>query len=231
MQIQANPVWIYIPGIPLKHWNKRFLKKVGNRLGDFLFIEKDTILKRRMDRGKLLISLNDGRRCPNRLKVVDGKKSFVLTIEKDVTSMNFDWLGELLGLNFELPSKELFLSSDTEESWQPKSGDKIEKKSIEKWDNFKSWKEVRKTSKKCDKVSLSKLRAKESKFLEINKGQLQESGQREEQSWSSGEEITKVIEVVMALGFGFNNKEDTIGGVISQREKEDKERLGNINGR
>ncbi|KAK4836263.1 hypothetical protein QYF36_020643 [Acer negundo] len=93
--------------------------------------------------------------CDRKAEKNDGQIEELMTLilDKRVTER------ELLSLNFELASKELFLSSDTEESWQPKSGDKIEKKSIEKWDNFKSWKEVRKTSKKDDKVSLSKLRS------------------------------------------------------------------------
>ncbi|KAK0602936.1 hypothetical protein LWI29_038397 [Acer saccharum] len=54
---------------------------------------------------------------------------------------------------------------------------------------------------------------------------------REMRSGSFEEEITKVIEVGTALGFDFNSKEDIIGEEISQREKEDEERMAEANDR
>ncbi|KAK3221054.1 hypothetical protein Dsin_015024 [Dipteronia sinensis] len=42
------------------------------------------------------------------------------------------------------------------------------------------------------------------------------------------EEIAKVIEIGVALGFNFNGREEEIGGVVAQRELEDEERLKNV---
>ena len=53
----------------------------------------------------------------------------------------------------------------------------------------------------------------------------------QEQSWSMGVEIANVLEVGVALGVDFNSKEDSIGVIIAQREKEDDERLAETNDR
>lgn len=44
-------------------------------------------------------------------------------------------------------------------------------------------------------------------------------------------EIANVLEVGVALGVDFNSKEDSIGVIIAQREKEDEERLAETNDR
>ncbi|KAK1583380.1 hypothetical protein Q3G72_023248 [Acer saccharum] len=46
-----------------------------------------------------------------------------------------------------------------------------------------------------------------------------------DQDWNLEEEVTKVIEVGVSLGFDFNGKEVEIGGKIADREKEDAERM------
>ena len=43
------------------------------------------------------------------------------------------------------------------------------------------------------------------------------------------DEITKVIETGIALGYNFNGKEEVIGAEVARREKEEEERLCNNN--
>ena len=44
-------------------------------------------------------------------------------------------------------------------------------------------------------------------------------------SWNLEEEITKVIETGVALGYNFNGKEELIGAEVARREKEDVDRF------
>ncbi|KAK2651968.1 hypothetical protein Ddye_011824 [Dipteronia dyeriana] len=55
-----------------------------------------------------------------------------------------------------------------------------------------------------------------------------QTGNDEDTMWSLEDEIGKVLEVMVTLGFDFNSKEVEISGVITQREKEDEERLAEI---
>ncbi|KAI9186182.1 hypothetical protein LWI28_014499 [Acer negundo] len=48
-------------------------------------------------------------------------------------------------------------------------------------------------------------------------------------SWNLEEEIAKVIETGVALGFNFNGKEKEIGGEVARREMEDEEKLRPVN--
>ncbi|KAK2650230.1 hypothetical protein Ddye_017719 [Dipteronia dyeriana] len=50
-------------------------------------------------------------------------------------------------------------------------------------------------------------------------------------SWNLDVEMEKVIEVRVALGFDFNNKEEEIREVIARREKEDNDRLKTMTGK
>ncbi|KAI9162315.1 hypothetical protein LWI28_026039 [Acer negundo] len=90
VQIQAKPVWITFSGVPIRCWNESVFLKLGKLVGKVLLIEKDTLLRRRMDRGKMLISLHEDQLCFQKLQVKEGNKVFIVSFEKDPTPTPFD---------------------------------------------------------------------------------------------------------------------------------------------
>ncbi|KAK4850120.1 hypothetical protein QYF36_003990 [Acer negundo] len=64
-----------------------FFKLIGNLLGELLFIEDDTLLRKRFDRAKLLIALV--KECPRKLKIQDRPRSFLVSIEENTVPVDF----------------------------------------------------------------------------------------------------------------------------------------------
>ena len=56
---------------------------MGNHLGDLLLIDYDTVQRNRLDRGRLLVAMQGEKSWPHKVKVVEGSKSFSVSIEKD----------------------------------------------------------------------------------------------------------------------------------------------------
>ena len=123
-------------------------------MGEVLLIEQDTISRRRMDRGKVLVSLYDDQLVCNKVKVIEGNKSFVVSMEKDSTPADFDWILNVLDLKFELSPEGQFLNSDKEDSWMYKIGDSMGNEDRELGANVRNRKAVR-----GNKVHFSKSRS------------------------------------------------------------------------
>ncbi|KAK2648320.1 hypothetical protein Ddye_015809 [Dipteronia dyeriana] len=133
--------------IPLNYWNESFVLLIGNRLGNTLHIEKDTRLKRRMDRGKLLIAISNDRLMSKRLK-----------IEMDALSLDCQWIVEKLSLKVEGSSEEEAQDFEFEKkkcSWQ---ADTRGKESMEQRDLLGGRKTVWNYQKEGNIGSLSKVR-------------------------------------------------------------------------
>ncbi|KAK3200244.1 hypothetical protein Dsin_023659 [Dipteronia sinensis] len=105
LQNFSSPVWINVSGVPLRLWNVNFFHKIGNLLGELLFIEKDTLLRKRLDRARLLIALPGNRRCPQCIRVAKGRSSWPISIEKDAFPMEFALLSEVLDLKHDFLTK------------------------------------------------------------------------------------------------------------------------------
>ncbi|KAI9160553.1 hypothetical protein LWI28_009318 [Acer negundo] len=70
MSPSSRLAWINCVGTPLSCWSLPFFNKVGWILGEPLFLEEDTILRRRFDRGKLMVLIPHDRPCPGMIDVV-----------------------------------------------------------------------------------------------------------------------------------------------------------------
>ncbi|KAI9185739.1 hypothetical protein LWI28_010249 [Acer negundo] len=110
MVAKPNPLWFTISGLPLHLWNITTFQKLGSILGNLSFIEEETLLRRRMDRARLLVAIIGNCRCPKVVKIKDGSRSFPVQIVKDFFPVDF------LDLNFEAPAPKNQLSSDGTES-------------------------------------------------------------------------------------------------------------------
>ncbi|KAK3218944.1 hypothetical protein Dsin_012914 [Dipteronia sinensis] len=95
---RARPVWINFSGVPLSCWNSEFFMKLGRLIGHPLAIHEGTLLRRRLDIGRLLVLIPFGFRCPSKIKVAGGYKSFILIVEEDISQVPCFWVEDFFGL-------------------------------------------------------------------------------------------------------------------------------------
>ncbi|KAK1591134.1 hypothetical protein Q3G72_002789 [Acer saccharum] len=69
---QARLVWIDCVGVPLRFWNEAFFHKVGRQLGEPVMVEEETLLKKRFDRGRILVLISLNQSWLNMIKVSVG---------------------------------------------------------------------------------------------------------------------------------------------------------------
>ncbi|KAK3217755.1 hypothetical protein Dsin_011725 [Dipteronia sinensis] len=91
-------VWINCVGIPLKLSNNHFLMKLSPKVGEPLWINEDTTLKRRLDRAKILVSVHKDHLIPTNVKVVVGKGSFLVNIKEEKDPTIWCWADKHLSL-------------------------------------------------------------------------------------------------------------------------------------
>ncbi|KAK3227568.1 hypothetical protein Dsin_007430 [Dipteronia sinensis] len=180
LENQPKSVWINIAGLPLRFWNIYFFQKIGNRFGELLLVESDTLQRKRMDRAQLLVAINGNRPCPKYVKVATGSRPFLVKVEENSVPVDPAWVGKILDLNFEYVSQEMeFLLEDFPEKKgvhennhtrndgqinvgksdrrQGRAYDRQEKKNIEQWVKHERWKEGRGVVNRKDNRSLSSL--------------------------------------------------------------------------
>ncbi|KAK1572029.1 hypothetical protein Q3G72_026490 [Acer saccharum] len=51
---KSRLVWLNCVGIPLRCWLESFFRKIGRTLGEPLVVDNETVLRSRLDRGRLL---------------------------------------------------------------------------------------------------------------------------------------------------------------------------------
>ncbi|KAK3206386.1 hypothetical protein Dsin_020432 [Dipteronia sinensis] len=76
---QSRLAWIDCFGVPLRFWNVAFFNKIGWLLDEPLMVEEDTLLKKRFDRGRVLVLIPLNQSCHNKIKVMAaGLRVYVL---------------------------------------------------------------------------------------------------------------------------------------------------------
>ncbi|KAK0581192.1 hypothetical protein LWI29_011203 [Acer saccharum] len=96
---QARLFWASVSGVPLSCWVEAFFRNLGWLLGEPLLIEDATLLRKSLDRGRILVLIPLGRAYPTKVRVMDGKDSFAVLISEEATPVDFDWLEKFLGLS------------------------------------------------------------------------------------------------------------------------------------
>ncbi|KAK2653707.1 hypothetical protein Ddye_013563 [Dipteronia dyeriana] len=84
----------------------------GGALGDFLFIETESLICRRLDRCKMLVAILKDRSMPKFVKVDEGKWAFNVLVKKEESTMDIDWLTKILELKFEFPLVKKTMEQD-----------------------------------------------------------------------------------------------------------------------
>ncbi|KAK1548940.1 hypothetical protein Q3G72_016106 [Acer saccharum] len=122
--------WINVFGVPLSYWEESFFKKVGSLVGEPLWVDKETSLRTRLDRGKILAVIPQTWDFPRDVSVYTEEASFNVKIEIDTTPVSMSWLNHFLELedfspiNFHSASPENSLCSVDSESQEGRDIDK-----------------------------------------------------------------------------------------------------------
>ncbi|KAK3227619.1 hypothetical protein Dsin_007481 [Dipteronia sinensis] len=112
---EDKPCWFSLIGIALDYWNEKFFHKVGSKLGDLLLVDKESILRHRLDTARMLILVSPNQMVPKEIKVVDGRRFFFVSVEMEASPTNTGWIMDLLGLQrgFERAERECLSLTDT----------------------------------------------------------------------------------------------------------------------
>ncbi|KAK0602975.1 hypothetical protein LWI29_000066 [Acer saccharum] len=91
--------WLEFRGILLNCWCKEFFMRLGWAVGEPLVVEEETLNKLVLNRGRVLVLLPFGLKCPGSIKVVSGSRSFPVSVREDSTPINPAWISWRLGID------------------------------------------------------------------------------------------------------------------------------------
>ncbi|KAK1589148.1 hypothetical protein Q3G72_030951 [Acer saccharum] len=93
--------WIDCMGIPLCYWSSEFFVKLGWLIGEPLLVDEDTISRKRLDKGRILILLQQQEMVSSLVNVDVGNGSFAVTVKEEATQVCSKWIEQFLGLQME----------------------------------------------------------------------------------------------------------------------------------
>ncbi|KAK3185176.1 hypothetical protein Dsin_032462 [Dipteronia sinensis] len=111
--------WSYNRGIPLSLWSQEFFMKLGGMIGDSLLVDGETTMKDRLDRGRILVSVQQEHLVSCKVRVMVGKKVVMAKLTEDAAPAVWPWAEAFLGL------KKSFLNSCLE-----KEGSTVQEKRV-----------------------------------------------------------------------------------------------------
>ncbi|KAK2636209.1 hypothetical protein Ddye_031001 [Dipteronia dyeriana] len=199
VSVEVQPKWVDISGVPLSVWNSSFFLKVGRCLGEPLLVDYDTVQRKMMDRGRVLILITSNQPYCKKIEVKVENRIFMVSAVVDQNLVEHPWVEmclelKLVGLQ---PSLNSILVVETSQ------------KKLHIIQN---------------KDSVSNSIQSESSLA--NEGK---TNAERKVTWHLDEEIAKVIETDVALGFDFNGKEKEVGEEVVRRESKNtvrEERIG-----
>ncbi|KAK2641014.1 hypothetical protein Ddye_022777 [Dipteronia dyeriana] len=95
---QSRLSWVDFGGIPLHVWCKDFFMRLGWAIGEPLLIEDETLHRKILYRGKILVLIPFGHRSPGVIKVDTKKSLFSVSVWKDPAPVNIEWISNRLGI-------------------------------------------------------------------------------------------------------------------------------------
>ncbi|KAK1553710.1 hypothetical protein Q3G72_002440 [Acer saccharum] len=75
--------WVEFSGIPLNVWCEEFFMKLGWAIGEPLLVEKETLSRDVLFKGRILSLIPNGRSCPSIIKVEIGRNSFSVSVREN----------------------------------------------------------------------------------------------------------------------------------------------------
>ncbi|KAI9160196.1 hypothetical protein LWI28_005955 [Acer negundo] len=83
-------------GVPLCHWNSEFFFKIGKEVGEPLMIDDDTLFKRRLHKGRLLVLMSYDISLPKFVSFNGRRGMFKLMLEEDKVLVEEEWVENFL---------------------------------------------------------------------------------------------------------------------------------------
>ncbi|KAK1551104.1 hypothetical protein Q3G72_030259 [Acer saccharum] len=115
--------WINCMGIPLCYWSSEFFVKLGWVIGEPLLVDEDTISRKRLDKGRILVLVQQQEMVSSKVKVDVGRGSFSVMVKEEETQVCSKWIEQFLGLQMEDTFRKKDYGSEEEE--REKVGEKI----------------------------------------------------------------------------------------------------------
>ncbi|KAK0572105.1 hypothetical protein LWI29_026222 [Acer saccharum] len=106
--------WIEVSRVPLYCWESSFFIKLGWLIGEPLLIDEDTVLRRRLDRGKMLVLIPHAKLSSWTVNVKMERAVVAVNLVEDKAPVCFKWLNEFFGLVSVDPSRNLNLLPEKE---------------------------------------------------------------------------------------------------------------------
>ncbi|KAK0598633.1 hypothetical protein LWI29_036499 [Acer saccharum] len=105
-------VWISCTGIPLCYWSKEFFLKMGWMLGEPLMVDEDTVQRRRLDKGRILILVQQEASVTTNIRVEVGNGFFMVATKEESIQVDHAWIENFLGLqSWIVKEEQLFQKS------------------------------------------------------------------------------------------------------------------------
>ncbi|KAK3199949.1 hypothetical protein Dsin_023364 [Dipteronia sinensis] len=95
---QSRLVRVSCWGIPLTCWTQAFFNKLGCLIGEPVLIEKETLLRDRLDKEKMMILVPQSTNCSCKVKVSGNHRTFVVNVDEERNLVDVQWLESFLGL-------------------------------------------------------------------------------------------------------------------------------------
>ncbi|KAK1553731.1 hypothetical protein Q3G72_002783 [Acer saccharum] len=96
MPSSSKLCWVDVHGVPLICWSKAFFKRLGDLVGETLWIDEETEQRKRLDVGKILISAPSGESLTREVEVLVGGRSFPVKLVEQTTQLSIGWLSNHL---------------------------------------------------------------------------------------------------------------------------------------
>ncbi|KAK1578672.1 hypothetical protein Q3G72_032227 [Acer saccharum] len=98
-------------------WDDRseFFVKLGWVIGEPLLVDEDTISRKRLDKGRILVLVQQQEMVSSYVKVDVGRGSFSITVKEEETQVCSKWIEQFLGLQMEDTFRKNDYGSEEEE--------------------------------------------------------------------------------------------------------------------
>ncbi|KAK0595611.1 hypothetical protein LWI29_008359 [Acer saccharum] len=98
MTPQSRLSWAEFRGIPLHCWCEEFFKRLGWAVGEPLLVDEETLKRKKLDYGKILVLIPYGQSCPDGIKVISGSSSFSVAVWENPVPVNSEWISKWQGV-------------------------------------------------------------------------------------------------------------------------------------
>ncbi|KAK1571163.1 hypothetical protein Q3G72_012814 [Acer saccharum] len=97
---QTRLAWIEVSRVPLHCWEASFFMKLGWLIGEPLLIDEDTVLRRRLDKGKMLVLIPHAKLSSWTVNVKMERAVVAVNLVEDKAPVCFKWLNEFFWFGF-----------------------------------------------------------------------------------------------------------------------------------